>query len=120
MLKHPRVLLLVAAAVAALTVSSAASTAVGPDTSALREAVATAGIMEHQSEFQAIATANAVNGVPTRAVATPGYEASVDYVAGLLKDAGYQMTIQDFTYEAFVDVTPPEFERVSPDPEVYV
>ena len=120
MLKHPRVLLLVAAAVAALTVSSAASTAVGPDTSALREAVATAGIMEHQSEFQAIATANAVSGVPTRAVETPGYEASVDYVAGLLEDADYEVTTQDFTYEAFIDVTPPEFERVSPDPEVYV
>ncbi len=79
-----------------------------------------AGIMEHQSELQAIATANAVNGVPTPAVGTPGYEASVDYVAGLLEDAGYEVTTQDFRYEAFIDVTPPEFERVSPDPEVYV
>ena len=121
MLKHPRVLLFaLVAAIAALTVSSAASTAVGPDSSALRAAVTTAGIMEHENEFQAIATANAVNGVPTRAVATPGYEASVDYVAGLLGDAGYEVTIQDFTYEAFIDVTPPEFDRVSPDPVIYV
>ena len=61
-----------------------------------------------------------MNGVPTRAVETPGYEASVDYVEEALQAAGYEVTIQDFTYEAFVDLTPPEFERISPDPEVYV
>ena len=44
----------------------------------------------------------------------------MDYVAGLLEGAGCEVTTQDFRYEAFIDVTPPEFERVSPDPEVYV
>jgi Zn-dependent M28 family amino/carboxypeptidase len=120
MVQQSRALVVAAAAVAALTISSAASSAVGTDTSALREAVTTAGIMEHQEEFQAIASANPVNGVPTRAVETPGYDASVEYVAGLLEDAGYDVAIQDFTYEAFIDVSPPVFERVSPDPEAYV
>ena len=72
--------------------------------------------MAHENALQAIADAN--DG--TRAAGTPGYDASVEYVAGLLEDAGYDVTIQEFTYDRFVQNSPSEFSRLSPDPEVYI
>ncbi|HSK14969.1 MAG TPA: M28 family peptidase, partial [Gaiellaceae bacterium] len=110
----PRKLLLLAAAVIALALPALSSTAVGPDTTALRNAVTVAGLMEHEQALQAIANANG----GTRASGTPGYAASVDYVAGLLAAAGYDVTVQDFTYDRFV-LSSSAFERVSPDPKIY-
>jgi Zn-dependent M28 family amino/carboxypeptidase len=105
-MKQARWLLLVVVAGAALVVSSAAPTAVGVDTTALQNAVTVAGIMEHESAFQAIATANG----GTRAIGTPGYDDSAEYVADSLRDAGYAVTEQDFTYSLFTDRTPPIFD----------
>ncbi len=70
-----------AAAAAVTAVGALAATplalAGGPaDSSQLRQAVTTAGIMEHQQAFQDIADAN--DG--TRASGTPGYDASLAYV----------------------------------------
>jgi Zn-dependent M28 family amino/carboxypeptidase len=112
-MKHIRWLLLVVVAGTALVASSAAPTAVGVDTTALRDAVTVGGIMEHEQAFQAIANANG----GTRAVETPGYDASVEYVAELLDDAGYDVTVQEFEYSQFTDITPPEFVRTLPDPD---
>jgi len=60
--------------------------------SALREAVAPEGIMEHERRFQAIAEANGGN----RAAGTPGYDASAEYIAERLREAGYRVTVQEF------------------------
>ena len=49
---------------------------------------------EHLEAFQAIADANG----GTRASGTPGYDASVDYVATLMEEAGYEVTIQPFDF----------------------
>jgi Zn-dependent M28 family amino/carboxypeptidase len=54
----------------------------------------------HLEELQRIADANG----GTRALGTPGYDASVEYVAGVLRTAGYQVetppfTISDFTVQ---------------------
>jgi Zn-dependent M28 family amino/carboxypeptidase len=58
------------------------------------------GVMEHQEAFQAIADANDDPFYPgTRAAGTEGYDNSVEYVAGLLEDAGYDVTLDP------VDVT---------------
>jgi Zn-dependent M28 family amino/carboxypeptidase len=58
------------------------------------------GVMEHQAAFQAIADANDDPYYPgTRAAGTEGYDESVEYVAGLLEDAGYDVTLDP------VDVT---------------
>jgi Zn-dependent M28 family amino/carboxypeptidase len=111
----PRKLLLLAAAVIALALPTLSSTAVGPDTTALRNAVTVAGVMEHEQALQAIANANG----GTRASGTPGYAASVDYVADLLTEAGYEVTIQNFTYDQFI-LNSSAFQRVSPDPKTYV
>jgi Zn-dependent M28 family amino/carboxypeptidase len=90
--------------------------AVPTDTSALREAVTADAIMDHLAELQAIADANG----DTRASGTPGYDLSVDYIEELLLAAGYEVTRQDFLFNSFRELSTPEFERVSPDPEVYV
>src|SRR5688572_13026830 len=58
------------------------------------------GAFRHLEELQRIADANG----GTRALGTPGYDASVEYVAGVLRTAGYQVetptfTISDFTVQ---------------------
>jgi Zn-dependent M28 family amino/carboxypeptidase len=111
----PRKLLLLAAAALALALPTLSSTAVGPDTTALRNAVTVAGIMEHEAALQAIANANG----GTRASGTPGYAASVDYVSDLLTEAGYEVTVQNFTYDQFI-LNSSAFQRVSPEPKTYV
>ena len=52
------------------------------------------GVREHQAAFQEIADANDDPFYPgTRAAGTEGYDESVEYVAGLLRDAGYEVTL---------------------------
>ncbi len=58
------------------------------------------GANRHLIAFQRIADANG----GTRASNTPGYDASVDYVAGRLRNAGFQVTTPEFTYEEEVPV----------------
>src|SRR5262245_46485408 len=59
------------------------------------------GVRAHQQALQAIADANDADPFHpgSRAAGTAGYEASVDYVAGQLRDAGYDVTLQDFEFE---------------------
>jgi Zn-dependent M28 family amino/carboxypeptidase len=92
-----------------------AQAAVGSDSTALRDAVTTAGMVEHLEALDAIGAANDNN----RTDDTPGFDQSVDYVAGRLEDAGYDVQIQPFTFDAFFS-TDTTLERVSPDPRVYV
>ena len=69
--------------------------------SMLLECMTLEGVREHQAAFQAIADANDDPFYPgTRAAGTEGYANSVDYVAGLLKDAGYEVTLDpvDITF----------------------
>lgn len=100
-----------------VVVAAAASSAATPSkTSALRDAVTPAAILEHEEAFQAIADAN--DG--TRASGTPGYNASLRYVKAQLDATGYFTTeVQRFDFDYFEETAPAEFERVSPDPEVY-
>ena len=66
----------------------------------LLECVNGAGVEEHLAEFQAIAEANAIDGVPTRADQTPGYDASVAYVVDTMTAAGWEVDVVPFTYNA--------------------
>ena len=54
--------------------------------------------MRHLLALQLIAEAHGGN----RAAGTPGYEASVQYVAGLLRGAGFNIATPSFDYEAFI------------------
>ncbi len=77
----------------------------GTDSSALREAVTASGILGHLEELQAFATANS----GTRSAGTGGHEASAAYVAGLLDGAGYNVTLQEFSYEKWTQLAPASF-----------
>lgn len=70
------------------------------------------GIM---SQFQRIADQNkGPDGHGYRDTGTPGYEASVDYVAGLMQRAGYNVTIQRYTVFANTGVSgTPKFGTAS-------
>ncbi|SFN86841.1 PA domain-containing protein [Geodermatophilus obscurus] len=60
----------------------------------LLECVTLEGVMDHQRMFQKIADDSGDPVYPgTRAAGTTGYDASVEYVAGLLRDAGYEVTL---------------------------
>ncbi|MFZ5963271.1 M28 family peptidase [Thalassococcus sp. BH17M4-6] len=90
-------------------------TAVGADTTELREAVTVQGVRQHQAAFQAFADANG----GTREASSPGYFASVNYVAQQMSAAGYTVAIQPFEYPFFEELTAAVLEQLSPAPTVY-
>ena len=63
----------------------------------LRKQVTTDAMMAHLQKLQDIANAN--NG--TRAVGTPGFEASIDYVAGVLRGKGFDVQTPEFQAKVF-------------------
>ena len=66
----------------------------------LLECVTLEGVREHQEELQKIADSNDDPFYPgTRAAGTQGYADSVDYVAGLLEAAGYEVTLDEFEFQ---------------------
>ena len=70
--------------------TTAPTAAPNPDpglTERLKTAVTGDGVYRRLEELQRIADANGGN----RALGTPGYDASVEYVARTLRDAGYQV-----------------------------
>jgi Zn-dependent M28 family amino/carboxypeptidase len=83
----------------------------------LLECVSAAGVREHQQAFQDIAIKSTDPDYPgTRAAGTDGYSDSVDYVAGLLEDAGYEVTLDP------VQITfnfPPILSQLTPNPADY-
>jgi Zn-dependent M28 family amino/carboxypeptidase len=85
------------------------------NTTKLRNAVKTAGILGHERVLQRIANQNG----GTRASGTPGYDASAQYVKKTLKDAGYQVSEQKFTFPFFRALEPAVVEQVSPTPTPY-
>jgi len=86
------------------------------ETRGFRKAVTLAGIRAHQAAFQAIADANG----GTRLAGTTGYDASAEYVFNTMAAAGYSVSYQEFQFQLVSDVTPPEFEQVSPNAVTYV
>ena len=64
---------------------------------ALADAVTLDNVMAHVRALAQIADNNGGN----RAAGTPGYDASLDYVAGLLRTAGFDVTTPPVEYERF-------------------
>ena len=82
--------------------------------------IRTADLWGYMQHFQAIANANlGADGHPSRNSGEPGYKASVDYIARLMKTAGYNVTIQTYTFDYFSFVGTPQFSEVSPTPHDY-
>jgi Zn-dependent M28 family amino/carboxypeptidase len=83
--------------------------------SKLVECVQTDDLWNHMQAFQAIADANpGPDGMPSRNSGEPGYKASVDYVAALMQQAGYNVTIQPYKFFYYAYAAIPAFSEVSP------
>jgi Zn-dependent M28 family amino/carboxypeptidase len=82
----------------------------------LLECMRVDGVRRHQRALQDIADANG----GTRAAATPGYDASVEYVATLLRGAGYDVTTPAFSFNAFAPAGPSELQQTAPGLVTYV
>jgi hypothetical protein len=71
----------------------------------------------HMVKFQQIADANpGADGHPSRNSGEPGYKASADYVASVMKAAGYDVTLQEYKFDYFSFVGTPVMREVSPLP----
>jgi hypothetical protein len=83
--------------------------------------IQTDDLWNHMKNFQAIADANPspADGMPSRNAGEPGYKASVDYVAAKMKDAGYDVTIQPYTFTYYAYMSRPTLSEVSPTPHDY-
>ena len=77
----------------------------------LQRALSAAGVLEHLRELQAIADRHGGN----RAAGAPGGEASIDYVAGRLRAAGYSVRLQPVRFPFFDERSPPSLERLRPE-----
>jgi Zn-dependent M28 family amino/carboxypeptidase len=105
-----------ATSILALTAVSAPALAVDDiNTKKLRTAVTTGGILGHERVLQRIAN----NNGGTRASGTPGYLASAQYVKRTLRQAGYRVYQQEFTFPFFRDLAPAFLEQTSPTPTEY-
>src|SRR5205823_7829266 len=86
----------------------------------LLECIRTEDLWRHMQAFQAIADANpGPDGHASRNSGEPGYKASVDYVANLMRQAGYDVTIQTYKFFYFAYVGLPTFREVSPTAHNY-
>jgi Peptidase family M28/PA domain len=78
-------------------------------------------LWNHMQNFQAIANANpGPDGHPSRNSGEPGYKASVDYVANLMRAAGYNVTIQTYKFTYYAYKSQPTLSEVSPVSHTYV
>jgi Zn-dependent M28 family amino/carboxypeptidase len=93
--------LALAAALAGCSGEQSANRATAPGAAdyaaSLRDKVTTDAIVSHLARLQQIADANGGN----RAVGTPGYQASVDYVVNTLKSNGFDVQIPEFDFRQF-------------------
>ncbi|MEU8382413.1 M28 family metallopeptidase [Streptosporangium sp. NPDC048865] len=81
-----------------------------PGAKTFGESIRLASLKGHLRRLQEIADANGDN----RAAATPGYDASFDYVAGKLRAAGYRVTSQEFKISFFRETAVPVLKRIRP------
>ncbi|MEU3170133.1 M20/M25/M40 family metallo-hydrolase [Streptosporangium sp. NPDC006930] len=87
-----------------------------PEAKAFGASIKLAALRGHLERLQSIADANG----GTRAAATPGYAASLAYVADKLREAGYRLTSQEFKISFFREVTTPVLKRTRPLAKRYV
>jgi len=119
-------LLLCAAAFVPMTASADPTAAecdarVNDTPAKLVECIQTDDLMAHLGAFWDIANANpGPDGHPSRNSGEPGYKASADYVARVMTEAGYDVTIQTYQFDYFAYAGVPTFSEVSPVAHDYV
>jgi hypothetical protein len=83
--------------------------------------IQTDDLWNYMKAFQAIADANpGPDGHASRNSGEPGYKASADYVANLMTQAGYNVTIQKYKFFYFAFTGIPTFTEVSPTSHDFV
>ncbi len=104
------------------TPRDACDTQVNDTLNKLLPCIKTNDLWNHMKKFQAIADANPspADGHPSRNSGEPGYKASADYVAQVMRDAGYNVTIQQYTFTYYAYTGIPAFSQTSPTPHDYV
>ncbi|WP_169542322.1 M28 family metallopeptidase [Solirubrobacter soli] len=108
-----RALLAATAAVALIGAPAAQASPNNNTVAKLTKAVTAEGVLDHLEALQAIADANGGN----RAAGRPGFKASVDYVVGQLRGAGYTPQVQEFTFDYFEENS--QLIRRSPLPRTF-
>ena len=106
---------------ASAVTSAECDTQVNDTPSKLIPCITTKGLWNHMEAFQAIADANPspADGHPSRNSGEPGYKASADYVANLMREWGYDVTIQTYKFDYYAYTGTPSFSEVSPTSHVY-
>jgi hypothetical protein len=109
--------------------TAAAPTAAAPTACARRvndspaklvDCVRTTDLWQHLVNFQEIADANpGPDGHPSRNSGEPGYKASADYVATAMRAAGYDVTMQQYTFHYFSFLGTPVFREEAPTPHAW-
>jgi Peptidase family M28/PA domain len=83
--------------------------------------IKTADLWDHMKAFQKIADQNpGPDGHASRNSGEPGYKASADYVADVMKQAGYDVTLQKYKFLYYAYTGIPSFSEVSPTAKTYV
>ena len=105
----------------ASAISSAACEARANDTSSkLVDCIKKDDLWGHMQAFWQIAQANpGPDGHPSRNSGEPGYKASADYVAALMREAGYDVTEQPYTFDYFAYEGVPTMSENSPTAHDY-
>ena len=96
--------------------SNSCDTRVNNTTAKLTECVTLDALREHQAALQAIADAN--GGIRTSG--TPGYDATVAYAEQQFLAAGYDVTLQPFTFNSFIKLGPSTLAETAPGSQVYL
>ena len=107
-------------ATAALTLTTASAADArdhghGVSASKLERSVTVRGIVKHQRALQRIADMNG----DTRHTKTPGYTASVAYVAERMRRAGLDVQVTEFDMPDWHETAPPVFQQLSPTARTY-
>ena len=101
-------------AVSLFAAAPASNAATPVETAQLRQAVDVAGIQQHLTALQSIATLNGGH----RSSGSPGYDASLAYVKSKLEKTGYyDVRVQPFSFDLFTETVPAQF---SSGPKTYV
>ncbi|WP_326826196.1 M28 family metallopeptidase [Streptosporangium sp. NBC_01756] len=104
-----------AASAVTLPMISVMPAAADPDPAAFSASIKVPAVRGHLEKLQQIADVS--GGI--RASGNPGHEASVTYVADRLRAAGYQVTLQEFEFPYFRELTPSVLNGVSPGGRTY-
>jgi hypothetical protein len=110
-----------------MTVNAGASKKAGCSTQAndtaakLLPCITKTDLMHHMQAFENIAIANpGPDGHPSRNSGEPGYWASAQYVANLMQQAGYDVTIQPYTFLYYAYKSIPTLSESTPTARSFV